>query len=206
MATNGILVFCPDGTEQGGDILSQAAYASDSQRQRGNQPGIARRELVNKAMKQATVMASALAQAIVTKTGRDVTDSSPVSILAADIAEALGGAGNEYTAGTGITIEGNVISATGGGTGGTGDAVTAADLAKLMPKVTASGVGQLVPVITTPTASYSVPAGGSWAYWRISTSDWSTLANASQTTGICAGGTLLATADNPTFGWAWRIA
>ena len=45
--TNEILPFAPQATVALSEILSLAEYTADSQRLRGNQPGIARLELVN---------------------------------------------------------------------------------------------------------------------------------------------------------------
>lgn len=54
--TNEILPFAPQATVALSEILSLAEYTADSQRLRGNQPGIARLELVNTVLKQTSHM------------------------------------------------------------------------------------------------------------------------------------------------------
>jgi hypothetical protein len=49
MATNEILRFAE--TDTGTNLLTQSEYAADSQRPIGNQPGVARSKLVNKALR-----------------------------------------------------------------------------------------------------------------------------------------------------------
>ena len=82
MATNNILPFA-QGT--GANVQSQADYSADQQRIIGNQPGIARSAFVNKALLQASVMASGLAQFIADGQSDDVTDAK----TPAEIAEML---------------------------------------------------------------------------------------------------------------------
>ena len=72
MATNEILPFA--ATDTGTNLLTQAEYVADSQRPVGNQPGIARSKLVNKAMKQAAIMSAGLGQFIADKQSNNVTD------------------------------------------------------------------------------------------------------------------------------------
>lgn len=60
MATNDFLPFCP--TDTGTNLLSQSEYLTATLRTQGNQPGIASSKLINKALRQATYMASAIAQ------------------------------------------------------------------------------------------------------------------------------------------------
>lgn len=83
MATNLILPFA--STDTGTNLLTQAEYTADAQRTTGNQPGIARSKLVNKSMKQASIMASGLAQFIASYQSQDVADT----LTNAQIAEYL---------------------------------------------------------------------------------------------------------------------
>lgn len=83
MGTNSILPFA--STDTGTNLLTQAEYTADAQRTTGNQPGIARSKLVNKSMKQASIMASGLAQFIASYQGNDVVDT----LTNAQIAEYL---------------------------------------------------------------------------------------------------------------------
>lgn len=73
MATNNMLPFCP--TDTGTNLLSQGDYAVATDRTNGNQPGVASSKLVNKALRQSSVMASQLAQAVSDLTGADILDN-----------------------------------------------------------------------------------------------------------------------------------
>lgn len=84
---NDILPFCPNDT--GLNLLTQVEYAADGQRDIGNQPGVARSKLVNKAMRQATFIASQFAQFVANKTGTDVLDDGNASALLAKIVSAF---------------------------------------------------------------------------------------------------------------------
>lgn len=55
---NEILSFCPQGTIASGDIMALEDYKNDVQRLRGHQPGIARRELENMALRQSSFVAA----------------------------------------------------------------------------------------------------------------------------------------------------
>jgi hypothetical protein len=68
--TNEILKFGDTAT----NILTQAQYAADTQRNIGNQPGIARSALVNKAMRQSAFVVNALSQLIEDVTGANILD------------------------------------------------------------------------------------------------------------------------------------
>jgi len=87
MASNEILTFA--GTDTGTNLLTQAEYTSDSQRAIGNQPGIARSKLVNKAMRQTTLVAASLAQYIANRQGSNVVDTKTVSELEAMLVAAI---------------------------------------------------------------------------------------------------------------------
>lgn len=73
MATNEILQFATNNT--GTNLLTQAEYSADSQRVIGHQPGIARSKLENKVLRQASLMASGLAEFIADYQSNNVTDS-----------------------------------------------------------------------------------------------------------------------------------
>lgn len=60
MATNEILKFCETDTST--NLLSQVDYTSDPQRLIGNQPGVARAQLVNKVLRQTSLMSASVAQ------------------------------------------------------------------------------------------------------------------------------------------------
>lgn len=86
MATE-ILQFCP--TDSGTNLLTQAEYTADSQRTIGNQPGISRSKLVNKAMRQACFIAAGLATYVTTKIGSNVLDDANLSALVAQFTTAF---------------------------------------------------------------------------------------------------------------------
>lgn len=73
MATNEILPFATD--DIGTNLLTQAEYAADDEREIGHQPGIARSKLANKAMRQASLIAAGLAEFIADYQANNVTDS-----------------------------------------------------------------------------------------------------------------------------------
>lgn len=73
MATNEILQFA--STNTGTNLLTQAEYAADAQRTTGNQPGIARSKLVNKSLRQVSLIAAGLAEFIADYQANNVTDS-----------------------------------------------------------------------------------------------------------------------------------
>lgn len=81
MPTNQIIPFCPVDT--GTNLLTQSDYNADSDRVDGNQPGVARSKLNNKALRQSSYMASQLAQYMANKTGNDILDDAiPAKLLA----------------------------------------------------------------------------------------------------------------------------
>lgn len=100
MATNEILPFA--STDTGTNLLTQAEYAADTQRLIGNQPGVARSKLVNKALRQSSSIAAAVAQFIANNQANNVVDTADP----ADIANWLEAA----------------VRSIGGGGGGGGDA------------------------------------------------------------------------------------
>ena len=86
MADNKILPFA-----QGNNafILSDADYQTDSERPIGNQYGIARPDFVNKALRQSSVMAAALAQFGVDNAEEDIDDSMSVESIAEVLSDAI---------------------------------------------------------------------------------------------------------------------
>ena len=86
MSTNYIYTFAGD---PGALVLTDGAYSSDGQRVVGNQPGIARADFINKALRQSSYMASVLAQFIVDRATVDVSDSNSVATGVANFIIAL---------------------------------------------------------------------------------------------------------------------
>lgn len=124
MAANNILQFAP--TDTGTNLLTQAAYLAASDRTNGNQPGLASARLVNKALRQATLMAAGLAQFIADRQATDVSDTLTPSNIAAMLAVSAQGrflnrrvfsSAGTYTPTTGtVFIDVHVVG--GGGAGG----------------------------------------------------------------------------------------
>jgi hypothetical protein len=87
MATNEILPFA--STDTGTNLLTQAEYSADAQRTTGNQPGIARSKLVNKSLRQVSLLAAGLAQFLANKQSTNVTDNLTASQIADMLVEAI---------------------------------------------------------------------------------------------------------------------
>lgn len=80
MATNDFLPFCPNDT--GTNLATLSAYALDSNRSNGSQPGVASSKLNNRALRQATYVVGQLAQWISNKLNVNINDDgTPANIL-----------------------------------------------------------------------------------------------------------------------------
>jgi len=86
MATNEILLFAHDPAA---NVQTQAEYLADAQREIGHQPGIAKAELENKALRQTSLVAAAVAQLIADKQASDVVDTLTAPALAAMLESAI---------------------------------------------------------------------------------------------------------------------
>ena len=87
--TNEILPFAPQATVALSEILSLAEYTTDSQRLRGNQPGIARLELVNTVLKQTSHMTAGLAQFIANRYDGGVKDDGNLDAVESGLQAAI---------------------------------------------------------------------------------------------------------------------
>ena len=87
--TNEILPFAPQATVALSEILSLAEYTADSQRLRGNQPGIARLELVNTVLKQTSHMTAGLAQFIANRYDGGVKDDGDLDAVESGLQNAI---------------------------------------------------------------------------------------------------------------------
>lgn len=83
MATNQFLPFC--ATDTGTNLPTQGDYAADPNRDIGNSPGIASSKLNNKPLRQATAIASQLAQYVANKNDANVIDDGNMPRLLAQI-------------------------------------------------------------------------------------------------------------------------
>lgn len=86
---NEILSFCPQGTIASGDIMALEDYKNDVQRLRGHQPGIARRELENMALRQSSFVAAGLAQFVAKRYAPGVRDDVDLDALETAITAAI---------------------------------------------------------------------------------------------------------------------
>jgi len=103
VAANQILQIASSDT--GTNLLTQAEYAADAQRPTGNLPGVARSKLVNKALRQTSLMAAGVAQFIADKQPNDVVDTATPAQIASWLEEAVRSYG--MPAGTVITLARN---------------------------------------------------------------------------------------------------
>ncbi len=88
MATNNFLPFCP--TDTGTNLLNEADYTAAADRVSGNKPGVASSKLNNKALRQACVIASQVAQYVSDITGADMIDDGTTTTLLANMLAAFG--------------------------------------------------------------------------------------------------------------------
>lgn len=86
MAINNILPFAQDPVSL---VLSQSAYLTDAHRTAGHQPGVARPDLANKNLRQATAMAVGLAQFIADNQITNVDDTLLAGALSGMISNAI---------------------------------------------------------------------------------------------------------------------
>lgn len=77
--SNEILKFADTAT----NILTQAEYAADVERNSGNIPGVARSKLVNKVLRQCAFISNAFAEYMIAKIGGDVLDNNDTAALVA---------------------------------------------------------------------------------------------------------------------------
>lgn len=90
MATNEILQFAE--TDTGTNLLTQAEYLADAQRPIGNQPGVARSKLVNKALRQSSLIAAGIAKFLADNQNNNITDNLTPQNIANYLQAALTGA------------------------------------------------------------------------------------------------------------------
>lgn len=91
--------FLPFAADPSANVESQATYSTDTQRTLGQQPGIARSAINNKALRQATAIAAALAQYLVNITGQNALDDGNQAELLALLGSGLS-TGSNYVAKT----------------------------------------------------------------------------------------------------------
>ena len=176
MSTNYIYTFAGD---PGALVLTDGAYSSDGQRVVGNQPGIARADFINKALRQSSYMASVLAQFIVDRATVDVSDSNSVATGVANFIIALS-LTTGFPSGTKVpffqaaaptywtkeTLNNDkalrVVSGSGGGSGGTHDLSTPPSIDHLHtgPSHYHTGGNHTLTVAEMPSHTHTTWAGG----------------------------------------------
>lgn len=104
MATNEILQFGNAGVV-GTDILSQANYSADAQRPTGHQPGVARAQLENKVLKQASLIAAVIGQLIADGQANNVEDTLSVATIEGYLQNAI-----RFFASIGTTTNDNAVA------------------------------------------------------------------------------------------------
>lgn len=97
MATNDFLPFAGGA---GANVLTQAEYKALAARLFGFQSGIAKSAEINKAIRQASVIAYVVAQMIVDQTGRDALDDGTTSALLENLKSAVRSLGSSQPAST----------------------------------------------------------------------------------------------------------
>ena len=179
MATNEILQFAE--TDTGTNLLTQSEYAADSQRPIGNQPGVARSKLVNKALRQASLIAAGLAEYIADNQANNITDAlTPQNIadyLQAAITGALGVTPPQFDNDTSLATTAFVQRALGSYAGfrelAASTTLTAADVGKAIT------VNNNAVTITLPDAD-SLPNGAAITFCNVSPTSGASFTVASQ--------------------------
>lgn len=133
--TNEILQFAGDPAAS--PIQSQATYLADPQRLIGNQIGIAKAEMVNKALRQSSLVAAAVAQFIADNQADNIVDTLTAAQLATKLQAAL--AAIFVVADASLTVKGIVELATGAEALAGTDAVRAITPSTLRSGLSASG-------------------------------------------------------------------
>jgi len=105
MATNDFLPFA--STDTGTNLLTQAEYLADTQRTIGNQSGVARAKLVNKAQRQSSFISAVVAKYISDTSAVDTLDNGDLSGMATKLATAI-----QTTAAGSSSVAGQIHAAT----------------------------------------------------------------------------------------------
>ena len=89
--------FLPFGTAVGANVMTQADYLALSARSAGFSAGTAKSAQLNKTWRQASIMATVLAQFIVDQSGQNAVDDGTTATLQANLLTALRAAGRQAT-------------------------------------------------------------------------------------------------------------
>lgn len=162
--------FLPFAADPAANVEPQATYAADTQRTLGQQPGVARSAINNKAIRQATAIAAALAQYLVNITGLNASDDGNQAELLTLLS-------------TGLTTGLNVVSKTANYAASLKDYIlcSSASFAVTLPDASATGVKglqiaiehngtsltQVYTINTTSSQTIGGVAGGSYALYTL---------------------------------------
>ncbi len=134
--TNDFEQFCP--TDTGTNLETLVAYGTDPDRISGNKPGVASSKLNNRALRQASAIAAALAQVMANVTGDNVLDDATqinlvttmekLFIKSPTITKLTAAGAGTYTPPAGCQwLRVRLVGAASGGSGTAADGVTGGD-------------------------------------------------------------------------------
>lgn len=161
MATNDFLVIAPGPTP---NVASQATYAADPIVTTGNLSGVAKSAIINKGMRQSSILAAVLAQLIVDNTGQNAVDDGTTTTLLANLKTAISGrftgtqvftASGTYTPTVGTKRIRVTVVGAGGGAGGS----AAVAVGQGACGVSGGGGGFAIGILTSGFSGVSVVVG-----------------------------------------------
>ena len=90
--------FLPFSTSGTANVYTNAEYIADADTTNGNQPGIAKSKLVNKALRQCSIISTVVAQYIADITGTNAVDDGTTATLLTNLKSATNVATNTHSA------------------------------------------------------------------------------------------------------------
>lgn len=90
--------FIPFSTSGTANVYTNAEYIADADTTNGNQPGIAKSKLVNKALRQCSIISTVVAQYIADITGTNAVDDGTTATLLTNLKSATNVATNTHSA------------------------------------------------------------------------------------------------------------
>jgi len=95
--------FLPFSTSGTANVYTNAEYTADTDHTNGNQPGIAKSKLVNKALRQCSIISTVVAQYIADITGTNAVDDGTTTTLLTNLKTATNVAYNTHAATSKVT-------------------------------------------------------------------------------------------------------
>lgn len=95
--------FLPFSTSGTANVYTNAEYTADADHTNGNQPGIAKSKLVNKALRQCSIISTVVAQYIADITGTNAVDDGTTATLLTNLKTATNVAYNTHAATSKVT-------------------------------------------------------------------------------------------------------